>query len=97
MKENIRQKLDQIIALKVRLQGQQLSEENVVADMQKFQRLSKELHQVEPIAAAYESYLSCQDALADAQAFVADAGSDEEMVAMAEEEGVDLDRSCCRY
>lgn len=85
MKESIRDKLDQILDLKQRLQAQ-LSDQVVAEDMSKFQRLSKELHQVEPIAAAYEDYLDCKKAFDEAKTLADDATIDQEMVAMAQEE-----------
>ena len=58
MKDTIREKLDQILTLKGDLQNQ-LSDQQVIQDMEKFQRLSKELQQMTPITDAYERYLSC--------------------------------------
>ena len=85
MKESIRDKLDQILDLKQRLQTQ-LSDQAVVEDMNKFQRLSKELHQVEPIAAAYEDYLNCKKAFDDAKILAGDSEIDQEMAEMAQDE-----------
>jgi len=85
MKDTIREKLDQILALKGDLQNQ-LSDQQVIQDMDKFQRLSKELHQMTPITDAYERYLSLLDEMKSAETLVNDTQSDKEMLAMAREE-----------
>ena len=85
MKESIRQRLDQILALRARLQAQ-LSDQAVTDDMKQYQKLTKELHQVEPIAEAYDNYLDCESQASAAQQMVDDANSDVELVEMAKEE-----------
>ena len=85
MKQSIRHRLDQILALRERLQ-QQLSDQAVVADMQRYQKLSKELHQVDPIAEAYLAYLAHEKDMLAAQEMIDDQDIDAEMLTMAEDE-----------
>ncbi len=85
MKDTIREKLDQILTLKGDLQNQ-LSDQQVIQDMEKFQRLSKELHQMTPITDAYERYLSLVEEMRSAEMLVNDTQSDKDMLAMAREE-----------
>jgi protein subunit release factor A len=61
MKAPIQTKLDQIVARRDQLQSQ-LSDQHVTQDMDQFQKLSRELHHIQPIADAYERYCQVQDA-----------------------------------
>ena len=85
MKESICHKLDQILQLKKKLQLE-LSDQSSVSDLEKFQKLSKELHQVMPIADAYENYLQLQEDLKDVSQMLVDSQSDPDMKAMAQDE-----------
>jgi peptide chain release factor 1 len=85
MKEPIRAKLQQIAEHKNHLQLQ-LSDQKIVQDMDKFQNLSKELHQLLPIADAYERYCHVSDELTAAESMANDQTLDQEMQEMAREE-----------
>ena len=78
MKEPIRAKLQQIAEHKNHLQLQ-LSDQKIVQDMDKFQKLSKELHQLLPIADAYERYCHVSDELTAAESMANDQTLDQEM------------------
>ncbi|MEC8882075.1 MAG: peptide chain release factor 1 [Pseudomonadota bacterium] len=85
MKESICHKLDQILKLKQSLQ-MQLSDQSVVSDMENYQRLSKELHQVLPVADAYERYLDLKTNVKEVSDMLLDEDADSEMKAMAQDE-----------
>jgi peptide chain release factor 1 len=85
MKDRLKHKLEQILVLRQELQSQ-LSRQEAVADMNLFQRLSKELHQVTPIADAYARYLQYVADSEATQSLLQDPGSDTEMREMAQEE-----------
>ncbi len=85
MKAPIQNKLKQIVARRHDLQLQ-LSDQQVIQDMSLFQKLSKELHHVQPIADAYEQYCQLSEQLTAAEAMLKDEVSDAEMCAMAQEE-----------
>ncbi len=56
------------------------------ADGEAFVALSRELAEVEPVAQSIARYRACENELADLEALLADAGTDADMRAMAEEE-----------
>ena len=96
MKESICHKLDQILKLKQSLQ-MQLSDQSVVSDMENYQRLSKELHQVLPVADAYERYLDLKANVKEVSDMLLDEDADSEMKAMAQDELDSLQRGTFRY
>ena len=85
MKDSIRKRLDQILALRQRLQFE-LSDQSITSDLQKYQKLTKELHQVEPVAEVYEDYLVCESQVKATQLMLEDEQSDVDLIEMAKEE-----------
>lgn len=88
MKESIRHKLNQIVQRRLSLQ-EKLSDQSVISDMNQFQCLSKEMHQIAPIADAYERYLSLQADQNDVLSLLEDA-PDHDMKTMAQDELANL-------
>lgn len=85
MKAPIQTKLDQIVTRRHQLQSQ-LSDQDVTQDMDQFQKLSKELHYIQPIADAYERYRQLQEQLVAAESMLNDEVSGSEMRVMVQDE-----------
>ncbi|MAV29094.1 MAG: peptide chain release factor 1 [Legionellales bacterium] len=85
MKALIQTKLDQIVARRDQLQSQ-LSDQHVTQDMDQFQKLSRELHHIQPIADAYERYCQVQEQLVAAESMLNDEVSGSEMRVMVQDE-----------